>query len=236
MIYNFFTSILVMIGFFQIYGQYKLGFFKGTAVLIIFLVVLDIICTIIEVSVPKIRDKYFYNKLMKRDKRETEKEKKRREEEEIKKAAEELQKMTQTPYYKNVSEAETFVNSLKEISDDNNFGENDQKIEFCVNRLNEIIELLKKNPSYYNRVAFLFEVYLPEFYNVLKQYTDFMEADCEDEELKQILTKSVDKFLKFLNSQKIETRLGTDKKQAKIQFKATAESLGDMVDRGEEND
>ena len=52
----------------------------------------------------------------------------------------------------------------------------------------------------------------------------------KDEE-NQILTKCVDKFLNFLDDQRVEAIF--DKKSIEIQFKATAETLSKMIDKGE---
>jgi len=231
LIYFFLTSTIITWVLITIFKTLQLSFVKGTAALIISLVILDIICSIIENLVLVVRDKLFYNKLKKIEKINRKNEKIKKQEEEAKKAAEELEKTTKNPHYKSVIEAEVFVNSLKVLSDKYNFGVNNDKIDECVKKLMEIIELLKKDSTGYNRVAYLFEAYLPEFYNTLNLYSNFIKADIKTEEYEETLTICVDKFNKFLNNQKIEAIF--DKSSIEIQFKVSAETLGNMIDKGE---
>ncbi|MBQ2938028.1 MAG: hypothetical protein IJE05_04015 [Clostridia bacterium] len=231
LIYNLITSAIVVCIAAIIFFYYDFSWFKGIAFFIVSLVFLDILCTVGEYIVPKIRERLFYNKL-KKAKRKQEKIKEAEEKaQEAKKVMEELQESKRNPNYKSVIEAEAFVNNLKDLSEEYNFGVNEEKIDICVEKLSEIIAVLKKDSSGYIRVAFLFEAYLPEFYNTLRFYADFIKANVVNQEYEDILTKCVDKFLNFLNDQKIEAIF--DKRSIEIQFKSTARTLEKMIDKGE---
>lgn len=230
-IYNLITTAIVFSLMIIIFFVCHFSIVRSIAILIISLVVLDILCTIGEDSIDKIRERHFYNKLERIEKRKNKLADAEQKQKESQKAVEEMEKATKNANYKSVIEAESFVKKLKKISDDYDFGPNEEKIDICVNKLFDIISVLKEDSSGYSRVAFLFEAYLPEFYNTLKFYSDFIKADVVKDEQVEILTKCVDKFLNFLDEQKVEAIL--DKKSIEIQFKATAETLGKMIDKGE---
>lgn len=226
-IYNIVTTAIVSFIFITIFFTYHLVSFKGLGIFIASLVFLDIFCTLIESNLEEIREKLFYKKL----KRKSQKEKEKKIKEEQKKAIKDLEESEKNSDYKSILEAESFVKSLNELSDNYSFGPNNDKINICVEKLSEIIDILKKDSSGYTRVAFLFEAYLPEFYNTLSFYSNFVRADTVKKEHEEILTICVDKFLNFLNNQKIDAIF--DQKSIEIQFKSTAEALGKMIDKGE---
>ena len=232
-IYNLLTGIVITYVTLMITFKYNFSIIKGISLFLLFFVAMDISCTVIESFISFTRDKLFYKKLLKRDKKEMARMQKKREEEMQQKKEEEIKKMTETAFGGNVAIAEDFIKSLKKISDENDFGENDLKIEKCVERLEEIIEILKKDSSNYPRVAFLFEVYLPKIYDILMQYVALTDVDCDEEDVKKILTEFIDKFLEFLKSQKIESRLGKDKNQAIIQFRALTKTIESNIEKGE---
>lgn len=230
-IYNFITAAIVFCIMMIIFFVCHFSIIRSIAILIISLVVLDILCTVGEYSVDKIRDRHFYNKLKRIEKRKNKLADAEQKAKESQKAIEEMEKATKDVNYQSVVAAESFVKKLKEISDAYDFGPNEEKIDICVNKLFDIISVLKEDSSGYSRVAFLFEAYLPEFYNTLKFYSDFIKANVVKDEENQILTKCVDKFLNFLDDQRVEAIF--DKKSIEIQFKATAETLSKMIDKGE---
>ena len=155
-IYNLLTGIFITYVTLTLAFKYNFSIIKVISIFLLFFVAMDISCTAVESFVSFTRDKLFYKKLLRRDKKEMVRKQKKREEERQQKQTEEIMKMTQTAFGGNISIAEDFVKNLKKISDENDFGENDLKIEKCVERLEEIIKILKKDSSNYPRVAFLF--------------------------------------------------------------------------------
>ncbi len=177
----------------------------------------------------KFRDKRFYNKLKKAQIVKDEKARKEKEIEDAKRAEEERELLSKLPYYQDVLKAEKFVTTLKKLSDQYNFGKSNEKISECVDKLFEIIEILKKDSSGYPRVTFLFEGVIEEFYSALTKYSYFLKAEFNDPENEKVLESCVDKFLNFLNSQKIEAIF--DKDATSIQFRSSVEALGSILDK-----
>lgn len=231
-IYNIITEIIVLFIAHTIFFYYNFGFFKNVSFFITSLVILDILCTFGEDMVSKIRERHFYNKLKKAKKKKEKIDADNLKEKNQKKVLEEIQENKKSPYYKDVLEAEKFVESLKELVEKYSFGSNEKKINQCVEKLSEIVDILKKDASGYGRVAFLFEAFLPEFYETLSFYSQFVTADVVEEEYENILTHCVDKFLNFLSNQRIEAIF--DQKSIELQFKATAETLMKNIDKGED--
>ncbi len=232
-IYNIITGAIAAMIFSYLFVVKNLSFFKGIGFLILGLVALDIICCIIEAVVPALRDKRFYRVLKKIQKRNLAKKQKEQEEEEAQRATEKFEKMAASPYYQDVVKAESFAKSLKQISDEFDFGDSDEKIYKCVQKVTEIIEVLKEDSSGYTRVAFLFEGALEEFYNTLKLYTCFIKADIHEEKNERVLAECVNKFYNYLSDQKIEAIF--DKTSIGIQFRSSAEALGKMIDSKGDN-
>ena len=220
-IYVFLTGLIFSLSTIFIFFVYNQTLLKSLAFILLLFVVMDVICCLIEKIISYSRDKLFYRKLVKMKNK---KEKIKQKEEETEKA-DEFQKILENTFSGNIVLAEDFVKKLRKVSDEKDFGINDEKIDECVNKLEEIIEILKKDNSNYPRVAFLFEVYLPKIYDILMQYIAFMEADCEEEKVKNILSDFIEKFLEYLKTQKIESRLGKDENQAIIEFKSLAETV-----------
>ena len=185
-IITFISSFLA----FSIFVTIKHSLLKALLVLWIAFNVLDIVCSVIEDNFYGIREIYFYRRLC-RLKIRRQKELK---EEEVRKEKDEFKKASKDPFYRDLIDVENCLNKLKKISDNFDFGKNRIAIEKCVEKLFEILELLKEDSSTYSKVAFLFEVYLPEFYNTLKLYTDFIKKDEVTEEYEKILTECVKKF------------------------------------------
>ena len=232
-IYNTITGAFAAMIFTYLFSVKQYTFFKGMGLLTLALVGLDIICTIIESVVPTLRDKRFYSILKKREKRKEAKKQKEQEAAEMQRATEEFEKMANSPYYQDVIKAESFAKNLKKLSDEFDFGQSDKKIDKCVKKVTEIIEVLKEDSSGYSRVAFLFEGALEEFYNTLKLYTCFIKADIHEEKNERVLEACVDKFFNYLSDQKIEAIF--DKTSIGIQFRSSAEALGKMIDSKGDN-
>lgn len=219
--YVFLTGIIFGLSTIFVFFVYNQTFLKGLGFMLLLFVVIDVICCLIEKIIPYLRNKLFYRKLVKMKKK---REKIKQKEEETEKA-DEFQKILESTFSGNIVLAEDFVKKLRKVSDEKDFGINDKKIDECVNKLEEIIEILKKDNSNYPRVAFLFEVYLPKIYDILMQYIAFMEAGCEAEKVRNILSDFIEKFLEYLKTQKIESRLGKDENQAIIEFQSLAETV-----------
>lgn len=232
-IYNTITGALAAMIFAYLFSVKQYPFFKGMGLLILALVVLDVICTIIESAVPVLRDKRFYSILRKIEKRKEAKKQKEQEAEEMQKATDEFEKMANSPYYQEVIKAESIAKNLKKLSDEFDFGQSDEKIDKCVKKVTEIIEVLKEDSSGYTRVAFLLEGALEEFYNTMKLYTCFIKANIHEEKNERVLAACVDKFLSFLNEQMTEAIF--DKTSIGIQFRSSAEALGKMIDSKGDN-
>lgn len=228
-LYNTVTGAFVAMSFYNIFVVRHMGFFKGTGVLLITMVVLDIGCSIFEDAVPKIRDAHFYKKLKRADKRLEEKKRKEEEAEKAKKITDEFTKMVDVPYYQEIVNADASVNSLKKLSDEYDFGASNDKIKECVNKLSQIIKVLKQDSSSYGRVAFLFEGSLDKLFNTLRMYTYFIETKTEDPKYEQLLEACIDSFLRYLKDQKVEAIF--DKSSVEDQFRSSAEALRKMVER-----
>lgn len=228
--YNIVTGALVA-GYTRMILMLNMGRIKFLIIMLISLVVFDILFTVLEEIMGNLRDWLFYRKLKKAKTRKEKLEEAKLKAEKEKNALKEKEERIKNPNYNRVLEAENFVKSLKMLADEFDFGEAESKVQECCNKLFEIVDYLKKDSSGYGRVAFLFEAYLPEFYNTLKLYSDFVRADAVNSQYYEILTGCVDKFYSFLQEQKVEAVF--DKKSAEIQFKATAEALTRMIDKGE---
>ena len=229
-IYIWVTGIIFILSTIFIFFVYDKNILKGFGYMLLIFIAMDIVCCLIEIIIPFLRDKFFYRKLMRIKGK---KEKIKPKEEEFQKTKK-VKKIFETTYSGKVILAEEFVKKIRKVLDENDFGCNNRKIDECVNRLEEIIEILKKDSSNYPRVAFLFEVYLPKFYDILMQYLAFIDADCEKEQVKKILSDFMEKFIEYLKTQKIESRLGKDKNQALIEFQSLAETVQSNLKKGEQ--
>ena len=228
--YNIVTGALIA-GYTRTILFLNMGRIKFLIIMFGSLVFFDAWFSVLEVYVEKLSDELFYRKVKKAKAKKEKLEEAKIKAEEEKKALKEKEERIKNPNFNRVLEAEDFVKSLKMLADEFDFGQAEQKVQECCNKLFEIVNHLKKDSSGYGRVAFLFEAYLPEFYNTLKLYTDFVRADAVNKEYYEILAGCVDKFYSFLQEQKVEAIF--DKKSAEIQFKSTAEALTRMIDKGE---
>lgn len=226
LIWNIITGSFVIYFTNIYYKTLNLGFFKGTAALIVTLVAMDIICCGIEKLVEIFRDNHFYKKLKKkRDKEKAAEEKKRLEEEAIKIKEEEAAKAKELNTIKKLRDVENTITQIEKISNDIDFGECDEKVDFCITKCKEIMDYLKNHSFSYIRVESLFEVYLPEFYRILVFYSELKNE--ETEAVGEIYTKklnnTVNYFYKLLYNQEIEAIF--DKKATENNFIAAADML-----------
>lgn len=229
LIWNFLTAFVVMWFALTYYKTLNLGFFKGTAALLVSMVVLDMVCLGIEKMVEIIRNYCFYRKL-KRDRAKKEAiEEKKRLAEEAKRIKEQEEAEAKDPNIAKIREAEAVLAQIATISDAIDFGESDKQVEFCVAKCREIIEHLKKDSSGYLRVESLFQVYLPEFYKILAYYAEFEKAEATEDAQRERLTDTVNYFYNFLCMQKVEAIF--DKKTTEIKFNAAANTLRREIEK-----
>ena len=230
-IYIIITSVLVMAITTLIFSVYHFNNLRSWAFLILVLVILDILCTIFEVLIVKIQKKHILNKSKRAEKRIIKSAEHKQKNYEAKKTKEDMKKALKNPDYKKVLDAEVFIKKVQKLSESYDFGAHKKNITICVDKISEIISILKNDCSGYNRVSFLFEKYLPEFYTTLKYYSNFIIADIVSNEQERTLSKCINKFLDFLQSQKIEALF--DRTETETQFKNASENLNKMIDGGE---
>jgi len=223
------TSAIAAILTLTYYETLSLGFFKGTAALIMSLVVLDIICCGIEWLVVVVRDNWFYRKLKKKQAKEDALKEQKRLAEEARLMKEQAEADAKDPNRIKIRDAESTLAQIAQISKDINFGECDEKVEFCVSKCKEIIEYLKKDSSGYIRVESLLQVYLPEFYRILAFYAEFEKAEAVEDEQRNRLNDTVNYFYDFLCKQKVEAIF--DKKATEIKFNAAADALRREIEK-----
>lgn len=222
-IWNILTAALVYIIVRTYYKTWHLGFFKGTAALIVTLIALDMFCCAVEMLAEIIRNKYFYNKLKKKREAEQAIEEQRLLAEEAEKIRKQEEENAKNPNRVKIREAESTLNQIEELSDNINFGECDKKVEFCINKCREIIDYLSKDSSGYIMVKNLLQIYLPEFYSALAFYAEFEKAEAASERQKKKLNDAVDYFYEFLCRKNVEAIF--DKEAAEIKFNIAADTL-----------
>ena len=143
------------------------GMLKFLGLMLFAIVIFDVIFTHLEEGIAKIMDFLFYKKLKRAEVKKRKLEEEKTKAEEAKKELEQREERVKNPHYNSVLEAENFVKTLQELADEYDFGEVETNVQECCKKLFEIVNYLKKDSSGYGRVAFLFEAYLPEFYNTL---------------------------------------------------------------------
>lgn len=212
----------------------NIAFFTRVGLLIMTFVTLDVICSVLEYIIPVTRDKFFYKKLLKFEKKEEIRKEKERLEEEQKKVQEERELMSQSAYYQKVLRAEVYVNNLKKLMDEHDFGENSQKIMECAKCLDEIVNNLKNDNSYYSRVSFLFEDVLIEFFDTLKLYVQLLKNGVDDAKFETIVNATINKFHSYLIN---EVNDGVFNENSIVsQFQMSAKSLSRLIDENGGND
>lgn len=189
--YSFITGSMASLIVLFFYYILKLSIFKTITFSILSIIVLDMLCTAFEWCVSKIRENTLYNKLMKM-------EKKREDEKSLKNMEERMKKL----YYDDINLAKTSYQSLKNLSMKNNFSKT--KISAVLRNLRSIIVAIENDPILYSKVAFLFEVQLPEFYNVLNSYAIFFEKGSVIDKHSELQKEYVNKFFDVTETLKNE--------------------------------
>jgi len=227
-VFNIITGSILATAGFNILANTELAFFTKIALLIVAVVGMDVLSTLIENVAPKINDWFFYQKL-KRNKAKQEKiEEEARKAEELKRQQEEAARIANTPNYQKLEMAKAIIARLRTLSENYNYGSNEEKINICVEKCELILQKLQEDSSGYIRVIHLFEVYLPEFCSTLELYTNFVRAEAVTAMHEKILTECVDTILEFLESQRIKAIF--DKASTEIKFQASAANLKDMLE------
>jgi len=227
--WNFVTILLVLYFASTYYETRNLGFFKGTGAMLATTTVLDFLFTIIEELIEIMRNNYFSYKLQRKIVKEKAAEEEKRLAEEAKRMKEQAESDAKEPNRIKIREAEITLTQIATISEAINFGECDEKVEFCVTKCREIIDYLKQDSSGYIRVETLLQVYLPEFYKILVYYAEFEKAKVVEEAQNKKLNDTVNYFYDFLCKQKIEAIF--DKEATEIKFNAAADTLRKEIER-----
>jgi hypothetical protein len=191
-------------------------------------VIMDIFCYIIE---EKIVSKIYENKSLKKLER---LEKVTKEENEKKEALEQLAKeekiredREKIPYYTQIESAQNFVNLLTALTNEYDFKNNKKSIKLCISKFNEYLEQLKIDSSGYMRVAYIFEVYLPEFYRTLELYSNYIKADTVTEEKEEKLSITIDEFYRFFSRNKADVIY--DSKDVDSKFQESSDNLVNLI-------
>ena len=225
--WNILTGILLASLATIYYKFLNLGIYKGTAILLVTVVALDVVCLVFEKLAEVFRDNYFYHKLKRRQAKQKAIEEKKFLKEKVKKMKEEVEEKNSNIV--KIREAEAVLNQIEVISESFNFGECDEKIRECVKKCREIMQYLHKDEVAYIRVENLLQVYLPDFYRVLAYYAEFIKVDAVGEAQNIKFNDTVDFFYEFLSKQKTEVIF--DKTVANIKFNNAADTLKKEIER-----
>lgn len=228
-IYNLSSTFFALMIFIEIFNKRQTAFFTGLGILFISMVILDIICCIIEYVVPKIRDRYFYSKLVRQEKKNGTKKQKEQTLKRATEAEEKLEEMFLFPYYSDIVKAETLVNNLKKLSEQTNFGINGKAIKDCVQQLSVIIRVLKEDSSNYSIFATLFETEILQFYQMLENYSYLVKVNRCKPRYEKMIEVCCGKVLKSLADKKIQSIINNESAEAR--FESSAETLRDLYIR-----
>lgn len=222
-IWNIATAILVFYLAITFYRTYALGFLKGTAAMLVAIVVLDIICCSIEMLVPIVRNEKFYRYLKRKVEKAKAEEEKKRIEEENKRLKEEAEADAKDPNRRKIRDAENTLIQIEQISEEINFGESDEDVKLCIEKSKEIIEQLKNDSSGYYRVESLLKELLPSFYQTLSYYAEFEKVGAIEEKHEKKLSEVVNQFYNFLYKQKVDAIF--DRRDAELKFNRSVDTL-----------
>lgn len=198
--YKIFTTMIVAGWAYFVFSYFEFGFFYKMALLVLSLTGLDIVCTFVEESVPKIYDWLFCRKLKKLLKVQ----KKQKEAEQAKIKAEEEAKFKEIPCYPNIKKARTITQEFCEIAKQCDYGSNTFNINCCVESCEVIMKILEKDPFYYYRVSDVFEYYLPRVCATIGMYKRAVETSTKTEQQEILFTEFIENVTEYLGKKKDE--------------------------------
>ena len=227
-IFYLFTTFVVLCISYFVFAKLEYNFFTKVAILIISLTALDIVCCIIEDTVPKIYDWSFVRKLKRKKAKDKKMEQIALKEKQKQKEKVQAEKLANVLNNQSLIFVKAVVQRLRELSDSNNYGENETKINTCVEKCEAIVQKIQEDSTGYRRVIHVLEENLTEFCGILEIYTTFIKNNEVTQQYETIFTECVDIVLEFLESQRIKAILDTDSVQ--IQFQVSADTLKKMLE------
>lgn len=211
---------------------FEMNFVQNVIYGILVYIILDMICTPIEILAPKVVEKLCNSKVEAYIKKSSKNEKKQEKKDQKAEKKRQEEALSKDIYYKNVCDAEALVKKFEELANSFDLGANAEKTGECIARLREIINQLKDNSSRYAYVAVLFEAYVPELYNMFSYYSGFVKAGIVDKKKEELLSESLTKFSKYLDTKKVAVII--DKDNSEIMFESTAKVLNDIISKEDE--
>lgn len=133
-------------------------------------------------------------------------------------------------YLEKISKAKEEVAIVQNLFQSNDFKSCNNSIQECIKLLEKIIKILEDNNSVYPRVSSLFEIVLPEVYNVLINFLELDTTDCINSEIEKTLNSTLSKFLKYMEKVKKEALLNSSEDIAKINFEASNDFICTWLD------
>lgn len=198
--YKRLTAFAVTVWAFFVFSHFEFNFFYKMSLVMLSLTGFDILCVLLEGSVPKIYDWFFELKVKKRLKAH----KKEKDAEEAKAKAEEEARIRDIPGYLGVKKARTITEKFSEISKQCDYGSNKTNINSCVESCEVIVKILEKDSSDYYRVSDVFELYLPRVCTTIEMYKKTMEADEATEQQQILFEQFIEAASKYLEKKKNE--------------------------------
>ena len=192
------TTFLVAIWAFFVFWHFEFGFFYKLSLLLATLTCFDVVCTLIEEFVPKIYNRLFMKKVIKKLK--VQRKEKKAEEEKLK--AEEATRFRDIPGYKEVQNAKILVKSFVELCVQCDYGTNADKIKNCVENCEVIIRILEKDHSLYYGVSDLFELQLPRICTTMTLHKKAIDDNKVGQQQEKIFTRFVEFALEYINRKK----------------------------------
>lgn len=196
--YKSFTASIVTVWAYFVFSYFEFHICYKMALLVLSLTGLDIVCTLVEESVPKIYNWRFCQKLRKLLKIQ----KKKKDAEEAKLKAEEEARIRDIPGYLGVKKARAIIQKFNEISKQYDYGPNTFNINSCVENCEVIMKILEKDSSSYYRVSDVFEQYLPSVCTTIELHQKFVETKTITEEQKLLFEQFIEAVAAFLNKKK----------------------------------
>lgn len=195
------TLFMVATWAYYVFSHFQFVFLYKMSILLLSLTGFDIVCTLVEESVPKIYNWCFSLKVRKKLKIQ----RKKKKAEEAKAKAEEEARFKDVPNYQEIKNARTMAQTFSEISKQYDYGSNTIKLKECVEDCEVIMQILDKSPSDYYRVSDVFELHLPRLCTTIELYQKAVEAKKITEHQDVMFDKFIDATLVYLDRKKNES-------------------------------